>query len=97
MKIGKRYSLGQSPKVTAHAVEWRGEFSSWLDRISRGTVCEKFGISAYKTYERLPKIPLEKARYPARLKECKLVTLRNVNFRHLASAVRADLGFARSQ
>ena len=23
MKIGKRYSLGQSPKVAEHAVEWR--------------------------------------------------------------------------
>ena len=23
MKIGKRYSLGQSPKIAAHAVEWR--------------------------------------------------------------------------
>ena len=23
MKIGKRYSLGQSPKIAANAVEWR--------------------------------------------------------------------------
>ena len=23
MKIGKRYSLGQPPKIAAHAVEWR--------------------------------------------------------------------------
>ena len=47
MKIGKRYSLGQSPKVTAHAVEWRGEFSSWLDRSARHRVWE-IVRSAYK-------------------------------------------------
>ena len=31
MKIGKRYSLGQSPKFATNAVEWR-RVSRWLDR-----------------------------------------------------------------
>ena len=40
MKIGKRYSLGQSPKVAAHAVEWRRVLgASPIDR--REAACVK--------------------------------------------------------
>ena len=37
MKIGKRYSVGRSPKISAHTVEWRRVLS--LAR-SMGAYCE---------------------------------------------------------
>ena len=40
MKIGKRYSLDQSPKIAAHAVEWRRVLSLARSFREAGSVCE---------------------------------------------------------
>ena len=40
MKIWKRYSVGQSPKVAAHAVEWRRVLGLARSIGEVGSVCE---------------------------------------------------------
>ena len=42
MKIGKRYSLDQSPKVAEHSVEWR-RVLSLARSIGEAKMCKKFG------------------------------------------------------